>query len=62
MSTYSKEWHYEYCMGETECKHGDPECPHNHFLKDENVSVSLTKTQTIKPVSSVEYSQSQKSN
>ena len=43
MSTYSKEWHYEYCMGETECKHGDPECPHNHFLKDEKCECKPNK-------------------
>lgn len=35
MTTYSKEWHYENCMGLDRCAHDDPECPHNHFLKGE---------------------------
>lgn len=46
MTTYTKEWHYEYCMGEVECKHGDPECPHNHFLKNEECNCQPTTDTT----------------
>lgn len=44
MTTYSDDFHYEYCMGDSACKLGGPHCPHNHFLKNEECNCSPNKS------------------